>query len=114
MADWVNVEDEGFAQSTWKSHKLNDVEVSVVPSLMGFSILTMNSSRPAGGGLVPSTSAGIKLWPRYTPSLSGLVAPKHCGVLTVPLISMLVRSKAQARIPDSASLLLGSVRSMVA
>jgi len=70
MGDWaVTVSGVAAVQSTWNSHKLRVLDASVTPLLMGFSMLTMNSSRPAGGTVVPSTSAGIKLWPRKIPLL---------------------------------------------
>ncbi len=64
-------------------------------------MLSKYSFLPAGGGFVPSTSAGIRLWPRYRLPVTVVGLLKHCGDRGVPPVSILVRSKAQTTTPTS-------------
>jgi hypothetical protein len=61
-------------------------------------MLTKNSSRPDGGGVVPSTSPGIRLCFRYRTPLVGIGSGslKHYMGLGVDPVNILVRSSAQA------------------
>src|ERR1700733_2065183 len=93
----VNVDLEGVVQFSLNCQKLSLVEE--LPD-DGFSMLTKLSGVPATGPVVPSTSAGKRLWPRNNgPKVAGYW--KHCGGSIVVPLSMLERSKAQATAPTS-------------
>ncbi len=77
----VNVVLAGFAQSTWKLHRLSEL----VPKL------SMKFGEPAGGAVALSRSAG-----RTPPK--ALESWKHCCVAACPA-SIDVRSKAQSLAP---------------
>src|SRR5438094_8515742 len=68
----------GVVQSTWTFH----APICCVPELR----LTTTLGAPAGGGVVPSRSAGIGSWPRAP-------VEKHCCVAAAPA-SILARSSA--------------------